>query len=52
METTIDGTVYFISDDDSKIIYERVLEDDEYEIGDEIGYINNDGNVIWHSSKD
>ena len=34
----ISGKLYFVSDDDNLIVYERIYIDKEWEIGDEIGH--------------
>ena len=47
VEQVIQGETYFVSDDKHKIIYKRVFEDDDYEIGDEIGYVDKDGTPVW-----
>jgi hypothetical protein len=47
IEMDIEGDIYFISDDASKIIYERVKADDDYDIGVEMGYISMLGEIIW-----
>lgn len=48
IEQEILGDIYFVSDDENKIIYERILEDGEYEIGDEVGVIGEDGSPVWN----
>lgn len=47
VEQVIQGETYFVSDDKHKIIYKRVFEDDDYDIGDEIGFIGKDGIPVW-----
>jgi hypothetical protein len=37
IEKNIHGKLYFVSDDDERIIYERIYLDGEWEIGDDIG---------------
>ena len=38
VEKLIEGTTYFVSDDEHMLVYERVYEDDDWEIGEEIGH--------------
>ena len=38
VERLIEGTTYFVSDDEHMLVYERVYEDDDWEIGEEIGH--------------
>lgn len=38
VERVVEGTTYFVSDDECMIVYERVYEDNDWEIGEEIGH--------------
>lgn len=47
VEKIINGETYFVSDDEHMIVYERVYEEDDWEIGDEIGFAYHDeSNVL------
>lgn len=47
VEKLIEGTTYFVSDDEHMLVYERVYEDDDWEIGEEIGHaFYDDQNIL------
>ena len=50
-ETEIDNTVYFVTDDDDRYIYNRVFIDGDWEVGDEVGKLDDNNVPTWFMEK-